>query len=123
LFNLDAMTTICQILSPASVGHDVSRDGTDNLWTYDLADGRGIKKAVAFLFPYIADKKKWSHKPDVMYHAEWPMRHPSLLFAGFALGEQRYLELWKKLPADSTVEEVIRNFFVRQPLLWVEPTS
>jgi len=48
------------------------------------------------------------------------MRHPSLLFAGLALGEQEYLALWSKLPADSTVEEVIRNFFVRQPLLWVE---
>jgi hypothetical protein len=47
------------------------------------------------------------------------MRHPSLLFAGLALGEQKYLDLWKRLPADSQVEEVIRNFFVRQPLLWV----
>jgi hypothetical protein len=30
-----------------------------------------------------------------------------------------YLDVWKRLPADSTVEEVIRNFFVRQPRLWV----
>jgi hypothetical protein len=109
LFNLDAMTTVCQIVST----------GAENLWTYDLPDGRGIKKAVAFLFPYIADKTKWPHKPDVMYYAEWPMRHPTLLFAGLAFGEQKYLDLWKKLPADSTVEEVIRNFFVRQPVLWV----
>ena len=36
-----------------------------------------------------------------------------------ALGEPSYLELWRALPADSKVEEVIRNFFVRQPLLWV----
>jgi len=27
--------------------------------------------------------------------------------------------LWRKLPADSNVEEVIRNFFIRQPVLWV----
>jgi hypothetical protein len=47
------------------------------------------------------------------------MRHPTLLFAGLAFGEQKYLDLWKKLRADSTVEEVIRNFFVRQPVLWV----
>ncbi len=26
---------------------------------------------------------------------------------------------WKKLPADSNVEEVIRNYFIRQPVLWV----
>ena len=54
-----------------------------------------------------------------MYHDQWPMRHPSLLFAGLALKEQKYLDLWKTLPADSTVEEVIRNFFVRQPVLWL----
>jgi Alginate lyase len=108
LFNLDAMATVCQVLSTAA----------DNLWTYELPDGRGMRKAVAFLFPFIADKRKWPHKPDVMYHDEWPMRHPSLLFAGRAFAEQAYLELWQRLPADSEVEEVIRNFFVRQPLLW-----
>jgi len=25
---------------------------------------------------------------------------------------------WKMLPADSTLDEVIRNFFIRQPVLW-----
>jgi Alginate lyase len=109
LFNLDAMTTVCQILSTTA----------ENLWTYTTPEGRSIRAAMAFLFPYIADKKKWPHKPDVMYHDEWPMRHPSLLFAGLAYGEQRYLDLWRTLPADSKVEEVIRNFFVRQPLLWI----
>jgi hypothetical protein len=47
------------------------------------------------------------------------MRQSSLLFAALALGEPGYLELWSKLPADSEVEEVIRNFFIRQPVLWV----
>ena len=108
LFNLDAMTTVCQIAS----------DRANDLWRYELPDGRGIRKAVAFLFPFIENKKAWPHKPDVMHHDEWPMRHSSLLFAGLAYGEPKYLELWKKLPADSTVEEVIRNFFIRQPVLW-----
>jgi hypothetical protein len=56
-----------------------------------------------------------------MYDAEWPMRHSSLLFAGLAYGEPSYLELWKTLKPDSTVDEVVRNFFVRQPVLWVRP--
>jgi hypothetical protein len=54
-----------------------------------------------------------------MYFDQWPMRQCSLLFGGLALGKQDYLNLWKTLPADSTVPEVIRNFFIRQPLLWV----
>jgi hypothetical protein len=27
------------------------------------------------------------------------------------------------LPPDSTVEEVIRNFFIRQPVLWVKTAA
>jgi len=109
LFNLDAMATICQILSTPQ----------DNLWTFRLSDGRSIGKAVAFMEPFIRDKKSWPLPPDAMYNNEWPMRQPSLLFAGLALHRSDYLELWKTLPADSNVEEVIRNFFIRQPLLWV----
>ncbi len=109
LFNLDAMATVCQILSNRS----------DDLWTFELPDGRGMRKALAFMAPYIADKKTWPHKPDVMYFDEWPVRQPSLLFGGVALGKLDYVAMWRKLDADPTVEEVIRNFFVRQPVLWL----
>jgi hypothetical protein len=54
-----------------------------------------------------------------MYANDWPMRQCALLFAGIAFGRPDYLELWSKLPADSPVEEVVRNLFVRQPVLWV----
>jgi len=110
LFNLDAMTTICRILSTPA----------DNLWTFSLADGRGVARAVAYMYPYIKDKQTWPLKPDVMYFDQWPMRHSSLLFAGIALKHSEYIDLWKKLPADSEVDEVIRNFFIRQPVLWIE---
>jgi hypothetical protein len=109
LFNLDAMATVCQILSSRS----------DDLWTFELPDGRGMRKALAFMAPYIADKKTWPHKPDVMYFDEWPVRQPSLLFGGVALDKPDYVAMWLKLNADPTVEEVIRNFFVRQPVLWL----
>jgi hypothetical protein len=59
-----------------------------------------------------------AHPPDVMYFNEWPMRHEALLFGGLAYGRQDYLDLWTKLPAASTVEEVVRNYFIRQPILW-----
>src|ERR1700682_3397642 len=109
IFNLDAMATICQILSTSE----------DNLWKFELPDGRGMARAMAFLVPYIREKSKWPHPPDAMYYQEWPMRQASLLFAGLALGRPDYVDLWKTLPADSGVEEVVRNFFIRQPALWV----
>jgi hypothetical protein len=110
LFDLEALATVCQILSTPA----------DNLWTFQLPDGRGMRKAMEFMFPYIKDKKTWPLKPDVMYDAEWPMRQSSLLFAGLAFGNSDYVNLWKTLRADSSVEEVIRNYFIRQPVLWVK---
>jgi hypothetical protein len=109
LFNLEALATVCQILSTPA----------DNLWTFQVADGRGMRKALEFMFPHIINKKGWPLKPDVMYDEEWPMRQSSLLFAGLALGNSDYVNLWTKLKSDSQVEEVIRNFFIRQPVLWV----
>jgi hypothetical protein len=55
----------------------------------------------------------------VMYDKEWPVRQPSLLFAGLALDRPKYLATWRRLDGDPTVEEVLRNWPVRQPLLWV----
>jgi len=110
LFNLEAMTAICQILSTPA----------DNLWRFQLADGRGVRLAMTYMFPFLKDKTRWTLKPDVMYYSEWPMRQTSLLFAGLAYGEPDYVNLWKTLKPDSQVEEVIRNFFIRQPVLWID---
>jgi hypothetical protein len=109
LFNLEAMSTICQILSTPQ----------DNLWRFELADGRGMRKALEFMAPNISNKKSWPLPPDVMYDAEWPMRQSSLLFGGLALEKPEYVKLWSTLKPDSQVEEVVRNFFIRQPVLWV----
>jgi Alginate lyase len=109
IFQLDNMATLCQVLSTPQ----------DNLWNFELPDGRGIRKAMAFLYPFLADKSSWPHKPDVQAWEGWPARQPALLFAGLALGEPRYVELWKKLPADPKDPEVQRNIAITQPVLWV----
>lgn len=72
-----------------------------------------------YMYPFLADKKKWLLPPDVMYDNEWPVRQPCLLFAGLVLDKPEYIALWRKLEPDPKVEEVLRNFPVRQPLLWV----
>jgi hypothetical protein len=102
------MTTICQLLSTPQ----------DNLWAFALPDGRSMRRCVEYMEPFIRNKKNWPLAKDVMYDEHWPMRQSSLLFAGLAYDRKDYLELWKRLPADSAVEEVIRNFFIRQPVLW-----
>ena len=111
LFVVDAMSGIAQIMSTP----------TDNLWTYQTPDGRGMAKGVAFIFPYIADKSKWPYQHDVLYWDQWPKRGPTLLFGGLALNKPEYLDVWKRLKPDYSVDEVKRNVPLRYPLLWVGP--
>jgi hypothetical protein len=110
LFQLDQLATVAQILSTPR----------DDLWAFTLADGRSLKKAVEFMYPFIADKSRWRLPPDVMYFEYWPVRHASLIFAGLAYREPRYIELWKRLPADPVMAEIQRNMPVRYPSLWID---
>src|SRR6266550_2818281 len=47
LFNLEALATVCEILSTPQ----------DNLWTFELPDGRGMRKAMDYMTPFVRDKK------------------------------------------------------------------
>jgi hypothetical protein len=111
LFDTDVLSGICQSLSTSK----------DDLWTFKGPNGKGVADAVAFMFPYIADKSKWPFAKDVEYFDDLPARRPSLLFAGEALGRSEYVTVWQRLDPDPKVPEVIRNMPIRQPLLWVDP--
>ena len=110
IFQLDNMTTLCRVLSTPQ----------ENLWNFELPDGRSIRKAVAYLEPYLADKTSWPLKPDVMAWEGWPTRQSSLLFAGIAYNEPKYLDLWMKLHPDPNNEEIQRNIAITQPILWLD---
>jgi hypothetical protein len=109
IFNFDAMATLCQSLKAV---------GTDAL-TFQLADGRGICKAAAFLYPFLKDKSTWPYRKDVEHFDALPVRSPGLLFTGLACHRQPYVALWKTMNPDPTDPEIIRNYPIRQPLLWV----
>ena len=109
IFNMDAMTMLCQTLSTKE----------DNLWEYQTPDGKSIKKAIAYLYPYIADKNKWHFAHDVMFWNEWPVAQPFLLFGAEAFQQQEWFNTWKGLNHAPENEEVIRNLPVRHPLIWM----
>ena len=113
LFNLAGYSTICQVLSNKG----------ENLFAFALADGRGFAKTMAWMFPYIQNKASWPHPPDVEYFQYWPIRQPTELFAGLGLLHPEYVELWKKLPPEPDIEEIVRNNPIRQPLLWLKPQT
>ncbi|MNR07542.1 Alginate lyase [compost metagenome] len=109
IFVLDNMVTLCHILSKSE----------QNLWHFELPDGRGIRKGLSYLYPYMKEKSTWPYPPDVEHFEGWPAQVSSLLFAGLTLDNNAYIDLWNNLDSDPTDEEVRRNIAIRQPLLWV----
>ena len=51
-FNLEAWSQLANAAETRSV----------DLWHYETADGRSIKKAIDFLLPYVVDGKKWEYQ-------------------------------------------------------------
>lgn len=109
LFVIDLMAGIAQITSTRE----------DDLWRYSAANGQSMSLGLDFIKPYVTDKSLWPYAQDVMYWDDWPVRHPSLLLAGDALGDCSYYDTVKDLAADSDVYEVRRNFPLRHPLIWM----
>jgi hypothetical protein len=109
IFNFDVMATLCMSLK--GTGED--------LFTFHLPDGRGICKAAEFLFPFLKDKAKWPYQKDVEHFDSLPVRSQGLLFAGLNCLKPQYLDLWETLNPDPPDPEIIRNYPIRQPLLWV----
>jgi hypothetical protein len=113
IFNFDTMAMLCQSL----------KRNEDDLFAFTLPDGRGICKGAAFLYPYLRDKTTWPYKKDVEHFDSLPVRSPGLLFTGLACQHEDYLKLWARLNPDPTDPEIIRNYPVRQPLLWFSHSS
>jgi hypothetical protein len=111
-YSLFDMDVLCGIAQSLSTPHD-------NLWGFSTPDGRSLKKMMEFLFPFIDDKSRWPYAHDVEHWDDFPVRNPALLFSGLAYDKPAYITVWKRLNPDPTVPEVIRNFPIRQPLLWI----
>lgn len=129
IFNLDVMAGLAVVCSTPQ----------ENLMTWSLPDGRNLAKGVAWFAPFIANKDLWLNsvrrpaagtnseavrtgelmKADVMYWENWPVRQPFLLFGALSVNRRDWLELWQKLEPDPQVEEIRRNFPIRNPVLWL----
>ena len=113
IFVIDNMASLCYILSTAE----------NNLWEFNLPDGRGIKKGLEFLYPYLNDKNTWPFRSDIVYHEEWPIAMSFMLFAASAYGDEKWLNLYSRLNKYSENDEVRRNTAIRLPYLWLFPGS
>ena len=109
LFNLDMLAGICQLLSTRF----------DNLWDYSLEDGPGMRSAIAYHFPFIADRTMWPFRADATHFDELPGRRASLLLTARAYQRPEYAALWKTLRPDPPSPDILRTLPIHQPLLWV----
>jgi len=109
LFNLDAMTMVCLIIS----------DEKNDLINYSTYDGKTLKKGIEFLYPFVADKSRWTYPKDVMYFDNWPVAHPFLVLGANEFGNKEWFGTWKALDHFPETEEVIRNLPVRNPVIWM----
>ena len=112
IFNLEAMTMSCVILSPVD----------DNLWKYSTGDGKNIKNAISFMTPYLQDKSKWPYPPDVMHWNDWPVAMSSTLFGAIKFDNSNWFTTWKNSShfMNPSKKELIRNVVIRNPVIWFE---
>jgi hypothetical protein len=110
LFNLDAFSMVCLILS----------DKKNDLINYQTPDGKSLKKGIEFIYPFVEDKSSWTYPHDVMYWEDWPVAQPFLVFGAYEFGNKNWFDTWKSLEHFPEVDEVIRNLPVRNPVLWMK---
>jgi hypothetical protein len=109
LFNLDMMAGVCHLLSTRF----------ESVWDYQLEDGPGMRSAIAYHFPFIADRGLWPFRADVAHFDQLPGRRASLLLSARAYQRPEYAALWKTLSPDPAAPDVLRTLPIHQPLLWV----
>ena len=108
IFTLDCLSVLCETLSSPM----------DRLWDYTLPDGRGMRSAIAFLFPSLENRAAWKLPADAEHFSSWPARQPTLLLAGRAYDRPEYIGAWKRLPIEPGPPTLLRYFPVRQASLW-----
>lgn len=85
--NLDGLVTL------AELGERLDVD----LWRYKTADGRGIRRALEYLYPFAVGGQKWPHRQL----GEWPpqMLFPVMRRAGARYGDEQFAALMSKIPS------------------------
>jgi hypothetical protein len=83
--NLDGFARLC---------HLARNQGVD-LWQFQLDNGAGLVRAVAYLAPYVKAPKAWTKRQITPYT---PRRRPFLALAAIGLDRADYRKLYVELP-------------------------
>lgn len=109
LFNLDALSTLATIAS----------DPDNDLWNFELPDGRGIKKGLDFMMPFVKNPEEWPYGKDISRWEDQPGPRPFMLYAALSLGSNEWFEIWKAKNAQSLKKQGGKDQFLQNRLLWL----
>ena len=85
--NLDGLMLLAQL------GQDVGVD----LWHYETRDGRSIRRALEYLYPFAVGEQKWPYQQL----GDWPPQSlfPLLRRAAARYGDEKFKSIMSKIPA------------------------
>ena len=109
LFVMEAFAGLAAILT----------DEKENYFQITGSAGQNIARAMDFITPFIADKKSWQLPPDVLYDKYWPCKQSALYLSAHFLQKPEYRTIYDQLPPPVAVFEVLRNYPIRHPELWI----
>ncbi len=84
-FNLEALCNYARLVANLDV------DG----WKFVSSEGKGIQKAIDFMYPYAINEKPWDYKQIGARKRDTPVR--VMLYAYAAFGDKKYLEAAKAM--------------------------
>ena len=109
LFTLEAFAGLAALLSTAQY----------NAFLQRKANGGSVYDAVKFMQIYIADKSTWHYRQDIKYFDYWPVKQNALYMADAFCGNADFKAIWQSLPDYKLKFELVRNYPVRTPELWI----
>ncbi len=109
IFALDNLVTLTHLLSSKKL----------NLWRYELSDGRGVRKGLDYLFPFLSGARPWPHARGLGSDRWLPVTAPFMLLASRGAGSGEWSRLWGRLPAPPADREIRRNIAIKEPYLYL----
>jgi hypothetical protein len=90
--NLDGLMTLAEL---------GGRVGVD-LWHYQTADGRGLRRALEYLYPVAAGERKWDYQQ--LGGVEPQALFPLMRRAAVVYDDEKFRAMLSKIPADSAAD-------------------
>lgn len=95
IMNLHGLMDLAQLGKPLGI----------DLWKFQTADGRSIRKAIDFLVPYASGEKKWDYEQITEFSPQ--EFGPLLLRAAAGYGDPSYAKLADKIGTQGSVDVLL----------------